>query len=53
MTPSNRQLGDAVGIAVVQKGNLDLPYLRHWAKELGVISSLEDVLSGKIKPKET
>jgi hypothetical protein len=53
ITPSNRQLGDAAGIAVVQKGNLDLTYLRRWATELGVTSTLEDVLGGKIKPKET
>ncbi len=53
MTPSSRQLGDAVGIAVVQAGRLDLDYLRRWAKELRVTQSLEDVLAGKIKPKET
>jgi hypothetical protein len=53
ITPSARQLGDAAGIAVVQKGALDLDYLRRWAQELGVISILEDVLNGKIKLKET
>ena len=53
LTPSTRQLGDAAGIAVVQKDVLDLAYLRHWAQELGVISVLEDVLNGKIKLKET
>jgi hypothetical protein len=53
ITPSNRQLGDAAGIALVQKDFLDLTYLRQWANELGVISTLEDILSGKIKPKET
>lgn len=53
ITPSSRQLGDAAGIAIVQKGNLDLVYLRLWAKELNVVSTLEEILSGKIKPKET
>jgi hypothetical protein len=53
ITPSVRQLGDAAGSAMVQKGTLDLIYLRHWAKELGVLLTLEDVLNGKIKLKET
>ena len=51
ITFSTRQLGDAV--AIIQKDRLDLNYLRRWARELGVIPTLEDVLSGKIKPKET
>jgi hypothetical protein len=53
ITPSTRQLGDAAGIAIIQKNNLDLNYLRRWAEELGVVPTLEEVLSGKIKPKET
>lgn len=53
ITPSDRQLGDAAGIAVVQKGILDLAYLRNWATEIGVVSTLEDVLAGRIKPKQT
>ena len=53
MTPSVRQLGDAAGVAAVQAGKLDLAYMERWAKELGVIETLQDVLSGKIKPKET
>lgn len=53
ITPSTRQLGDAAGIAAIQKGTLDLSYLRHWANEIGVLATLEDVLNGKIKLKET
>jgi hypothetical protein len=53
ITPSGRQLGDAAGIAVIQQKMLDLTYLRRWAKEIGVVSTLEDVLGGKIKPKQT
>lgn len=53
ITPSERQLGDAAGIVAVQKGALDETYMRHWAKELGVTQKLEDVLGGKIKPKQT
>ena len=53
LTPSTRQLGDAAGIAAIQKDSLDLTYLRHWANEIGVLSTLEEVLSGKIKLKET
>jgi hypothetical protein len=53
ITPSDRQLGDAAGVAAVQRGKLDDAYLRRWAVELGVSASLENVLSGKIKPKTT
>jgi hypothetical protein len=53
ITPSERQLGDAAGIAAVQEGALDEGYLRKWAAELGVIQTLEDVLGGKIRPKAT
>jgi hypothetical protein len=35
LSPSDRQLGDAAGVVAVQAGNLDLEYLRRWAKELG------------------
>lgn len=47
ITPSERQLGDAAGIAAVQAGNLDLAYLRSWAARQGTTSLLDDVLSGK------
>jgi hypothetical protein len=53
MTPSDRQLGDAAGIAAVQRGTLDETYLRRWASEFGVADVLADVLSGRIRPKET
>ncbi|HWC60467.1 MAG TPA: hypothetical protein VHC44_12295 [Verrucomicrobiae bacterium] len=53
ITASTRQLGDAAGIAIVQKDALDVSYLRLWAKEIDVLPILEDVLSGKVKLKET
>jgi len=53
ITPSGRQLGDAAGIAAVQKDVLDLNYLRRWAGELGVNGTLEELLAGKIRPKHT
>jgi hypothetical protein len=53
ITPSERQLADAAGIAAVQKGALDEDYLRRWAHELQVAPTLEDILNGKIKPKQT
>jgi hypothetical protein len=53
ITPSERQLGDAAGIALVQKGKLDESHLRRWAAELNAAQKLEEVLSGKVKPKQT
>lgn len=53
ITPSERQIHDAAGIAVVQEGRLDLDYLRFWAKELGVAHLLEEILAGKHPPKHT
>jgi hypothetical protein len=53
ITPSDRQLSDAAGIVAVQKDALDANYLTKWAAELGVIAELEDVISGKISPKQT
>jgi len=53
ITPSERQLGDAAGVVSVQRARLDLDYLRHWARDLGVSEVLEDLLTGKIKPKTT
>ena len=47
ITPSERQLGDAAGIAVVQAGSLDLQYLRDWAERQGTSQLLEEVLQGK------
>jgi hypothetical protein len=53
ITPSERQLGDAAGIVAVQQGALDDRYLRGWARELNVTQTLDDLLSGKVKPKQT
>lgn len=41
---SERQFGDALGVAVVQWDRLDVDYLRKWAKELQVTDSLEQLL---------
>jgi hypothetical protein len=41
---SERQFGDALGVAVVQWDRLDVDYLRKWAKELQVGDSLEQLL---------
>lgn len=53
ITPSERQLGDAAGIVSVQGGALDKNYMRRWANELAVVSELEKLLRGEIKPKQT
>ncbi len=41
---SDIQYSDALGVAVAQWGNLDLPYLRRWAGELGVENTLTRLL---------
>jgi hypothetical protein len=38
---------------VVQKDRLDENYLQRWAGEFKVTRKLDEVLSGKIKPKQT
>jgi hypothetical protein len=53
ITPSERQMGDAAGVVSVQASALDTAYLRLWAHELKLTNELEDLLSGKIKPKQT
>ena len=53
ITPSERQLGDAAGVVAVQAGALDTRYLREWARDLNLSNEVEDLLSGKIKPKQT
>ena len=53
ITPSDRQLGDVVGVVQVQRGKLDERYLRHWATQLGVSTELEAALCGKLRPKQT
>lgn len=46
LSPSERQLADAAGIAAVQT-DMDLSHLRNWADKQGTRSLLEDVLQGK------
>ncbi len=53
ITPSERQLADVAGVVQVQGEKLDRAYLRRWAEELRVTSTLEKALSGEIKPKST
>lgn len=53
LTPSERQRTDAAGIMAVQRGNLDLDYMRRWAAELRVENTLDALLDGQIKPKQT
>ena len=53
ISPSDRQTGDAAGVAVVQRDKLDTRYLRKWAVELQVEDTIEDLLSGKLAPKQT
>ena len=53
LTPSERQLGDAAGIVAVQGDNLDRDYLRRWAPQLDVAAALDELLTGKIRPKNT
>ena len=40
-------------VVAVQKGRLDLDYLRRWARELNVSDTLEDMLAGRVRPKTT
>jgi hypothetical protein len=47
ITPSERQLQDAAGIAAVQADKLDLDYMRAWAARHGTAGELEAVLAGK------
>jgi hypothetical protein len=53
ISPSNRQLGDAAGVVAVQADSLDKDYLRHWAHELDLTKTLDRLLSGDIRPKQT
>lgn len=53
LTPSDRQLGDVAGIFAIQGASLDLGYLRKWAVVLGVSRELDDVIAGRITPKNT
>jgi hypothetical protein len=42
---SERQFNDAVGVAEVQWGNLDLDYLKKWAKQLDLAALLERLIT--------
>ena len=53
ITPSERQRSDSAGVVVVQREALDAAYLRRWAGELQVTTTLEELLNGKIQPKRT
>ena len=53
ISASERQLGDITGVVHVQRGKLDVGYLRQWAAQLGLASELEEALSGRRKPKQT
>lgn len=53
ITPFDRQLGDATGVAAVQADALDKSYLRQWAQQLKLAGELERILSGEIRPKQT
>lgn len=41
---SERQWSDVLGVMKVQGTSLDLPYLRHWANDLGVNDLLEQTM---------
>jgi hypothetical protein len=53
LTPSERQVGDAAGVASVQRDQLDIEYLHRWGSELEVRATLDDLLGGRIRPKMT
>lgn len=42
---SERQIHDIRGVLSIQKGRLDMDYMRHWAQHLGCAQLLEEVLS--------
>lgn len=44
LTPSDRQVQDALNVAVVQWTRLDLRYLQTWAPALGVVEKLGELL---------
>jgi hypothetical protein len=50
ITPSERQVRDALNVAVVQGTRLDVTYLRRWAGELGVAKKLEELLRQASEP---
>jgi hypothetical protein len=44
LTPSERQVQDALNVALVQGAKLDHAYMRKWAPDLGVADQLEQLL---------
>ena len=42
---SERQFNDAVGVAEVQWGNLNIDYLKKWAKELDLVALLDRLIT--------
>src|SRR5262249_1074259 len=44
ISPSERQVRDALNVAVAQWPRLDRAYLRTWAADLGVMDALEELL---------
>lgn len=50
LTPSERQVQDALNVAVVQGARLDQTYLRTWAPTLGVADKLEELLRKALSP---
>lgn len=53
VTPSERQLLDAAGVFAVQGEDLDLEYLKLWAPRLNVSAMLDNLITGKLRPKNT
>jgi hypothetical protein len=47
ISPSERQLADAAGIAAVQAGNLDRNYMKGWAARQTTADILEEILQGQ------
>jgi len=41
---SEQQFRDALGVAIIQRKNLDIDYLRKWSKELGISELFESLL---------
>jgi hypothetical protein len=50
MTPSERQIGDALGILAVQGWRLDRSYLMKWAKILKIQARVKALLAEKTPP---
>jgi hypothetical protein len=44
ISPSERQVRDALNVALAQWSKLDMTYLRRWAADLGVADALEETL---------